>query len=161
MQIGHAARGSGVSAKMIRHYEAIGLLPPADRRESGYRDYGASDVHRLQFIRRARDLGFPIAQIRTLLRLWSDRERSNADVKSVALAHAAELEEKIAALQEMRATLSSLADACDGDGRPDCPILQGLGGGRAGERPCPEASAIVLRPHAGGGSSVGKRRALA
>jgi MerR family gold-responsive transcriptional activator of gol and ges genes len=129
MQIGQAAKGSGVSAKMIRHYEAIGLLPEADRRESGYRDYSHSDLHRLQFIRRARDLGFPIERIRVLLKLWSDRERSNAEVKALALAHVAELEQKIRQLSDMRETLSELAHACDGDGRPNCPILRGLAEG--------------------------------
>ena len=128
MQIGQAAKSSRVMAKMIRHYEAIGLLPPADRRESGYRDYSHSDVHWLQFIRRARDLGFSIERIRLLLRLWSDRDRSNADVKTLALAHMRELEEKIGHLREMSATLSHRARACDGDGRPDCRILQGLEG---------------------------------
>lgn len=130
MQIGQASKGSGVSAKMIRHYEAIGLLPAADRRDSGYRDYSHSDVHRLQFIRRARDLGFSIERIKVLLRLWSDRERSNAEVKALALAHVAELDEKIRQLREMSATLKNLAKACDGDGRPDCPILLGLEGGQ-------------------------------
>jgi Cu(I)-responsive transcriptional regulator len=128
MQIGAAARASGVSAKMIRHYEAIGLIPSAGRRDSNYRDYGAADVHRLGFIRRARDLGFSIAEIRDLLTLWGDRERSSADVKALTLRHIAELEEKIAALGEMRDTLSHLADCCDGDHRPDCPIIRGLEG---------------------------------
>jgi MerR family transcriptional regulator, copper efflux regulator len=104
VQIGQAAKSSGVTAKMIRHYEAIGLLPAADRRASGYRDYSHSDVHRLQFIRRARDLGFSIDRIRLLLRLWSDRDRSNADVKKLALAHVQELEEKIGHLREMSAS---------------------------------------------------------
>lgn len=128
MQIGAAARVSGVSAKMIRHYEAIGLIPSADRRESNYRDYGAAEVHRLGFIRRARDLGFSIEEIRNLLRLWGDRERSSGDVKALTLAHIAELETKIAALGEMRDTLMHLADCCDGDHRPDCPIIKGLEG---------------------------------
>jgi MerR family copper efflux transcriptional regulator len=131
MQIGQAAKNCGVSAKMIRHYEAIGLLPEADRRASGYRDYSPHDVHRLQFIRRARDLGFSIERIRVLLRLWSDRARSNAEVKKLALAHVAELDQKIQLLGEMRATLGHLAQACDGDGRPDCPILHGLADGPA------------------------------
>jgi Cu(I)-responsive transcriptional regulator len=116
---------------MIRHYEAIGLLPPAGRRDSGYRDYSDNDVHRLRFIRRARDLGFSIERIRILLRLWSDRRRSSAEVKALALAHVAELDEKIERLREMSATLGHLANACDGDSRPDCPILRGL----AGEKP--------------------------
>ena len=115
---------------MIRHYESIGLLPAAGRRESGYRDYEHADVHRLQFVRRARDLGFSIDRIKTLLRLWSDRDRSNAEVKALALTHVVELQEKIKQLQVMSATLSRLAKACDGDGRPDCPILHDLERGR-------------------------------
>ena len=134
MQIGEASAGSGVSTKMIRHYESIGLLPEADRRQSGYRDYDHSDVHRLQFVRRARDLGFSIDQIRVLLRLWSDRNRSNAEVKRLALTHVAELKDKIKKLEQMSKTLSSLARACDGDGRPDCPILEGLGRGNTPSR---------------------------
>ena len=128
MQIGQAAKASGVSAKMIRHYEAIGLIPDAGRRDNTYRDYSPADVHRLQFIRRARDLGFSIEQIRNLMRLWSDRARSNAEVKAIALAHIAELEEKIDHLRAMAATLHHLADACDGSGRPDCPIIRDLEG---------------------------------
>jgi len=126
MQIGKAASGAGVSAKMIRHYEAIGLLPAADRRDSGYRDYSAADMHRLRFIGRARDLGFSLERIRVLLRLWTDRDRSNAEVKALAAIHIAELEEKIRHLRAMSETLTDLARACDGDGRPDCPILNGL-----------------------------------
>lgn len=128
MQIGAAAKASGVSAKMIRHYEAIGLIPSADRRDSNYRDYGPAEVHRLAFIRRGRDLGFSIEEIRDLLKLWGDRERSSADVKRLTQAHIAELNEKIAALAEMRATLAHLVDCCDGDNRPDCPIIEGLEG---------------------------------
>ena len=139
MQIGQAAKGSGVSAKMIRHYETIGLLPPAGRRESGYRDYSDNDVHRLQFIRRARDLGFSIERIRVLLHLWSDRRRSSAEVKALALAHVAELDEKIERLREMSAVLRHLASACDGDGRPDCPILRGLAGQEASHDRVPAA----------------------
>ena len=135
MQIGAAAKVSGVSAKMIRHYESIGLIPSADRRDSNYRDYGASEVHRLGFIRRARDLGFSMDEIRELLTLWGDRERSSADVKALTLAHVAELEEKIAALGEMRNTLMHLADSCDGDHRPHCPIIKGL----EGTMPLPDA----------------------
>ena len=128
MQIGEAAKATGVSAKMIRHYEAIGLVPAADRRQSNYRDYGREDVHRLGFIRRARDLGFSMDEIRDLLRLWADSDRSSADVKALAQRHIAELDGKIALLQEMRGTLGALADACDGDHRPDCPIIQSLEG---------------------------------
>lgn len=126
MQIGEAARASGVSTKMIRHYEAIGLIPAADRRDSNYRDYSRHDVHRLAFIRRARDLGFSMDEIRDLLRLWSDQERSSADVKMLTLGHIAELEKRITLLQEMRDTLTHLADACDGDHRPHCPIIRRL-----------------------------------
>lgn len=128
MQIGEAARVTGVSAKMIRHYEAIGLIPAAGRRDSNYRDYGHHDLHRLGFIRRARDLGFSIEQIRDLLKLWGDRERESADVKALTLGHIAELKKKIAALEEMRETLSHLAEACDGDHRPECPIIADLAG---------------------------------
>src|ERR1051325_10964981 len=96
MQIGAAAHASGVSSKMIRHYEAIGLIPAADRRDSNYRDYGAEDVHRLGFIRRARDLGFSVEEIRSLLKLWGDRERSSREVKALVAAHVAELDRKIA-----------------------------------------------------------------
>lgn len=128
MQIGEAARLTGVSAKMIRHYESIGLIPSADRRESNYRDYGHHDVHRLGFIRRARDLGFSIEEIRDLLRLWGDQQRSSADVKALTLGHITELDRKITLLTEMRDTLTHLAHACDGDHRPDCPIIQSLAG---------------------------------
>lgn len=128
MQIGQAARASGVSAKMIRHYEAIGLIPAADRRSSNYRDYGPADVHRLGFIRRARDLGFSMNEIRDLLRLWGDSSRSSADVKSLADSHIAELDQKIALLREMRETLATLAAACEGDNRPHCPIIESLAG---------------------------------
>lgn len=126
MNIGQAARASGVSAKMIRHYESIGLVPPADRRDSGYRDYGAADLHRLGFIRHARDLGFSLERIRVLLGLWSDPGRSNADVKAIARAHVRELEDRARQLNEMADALRTLADACDGDGRPDCPIIASL-----------------------------------
>lgn len=128
MNIGEAARASGVSAKMIRHYESIRLLPVAARRASGYRDYNDTDVHRLRFIRRARDLGFPLDRIRDLLRLWSDRGRSNAEVKTIALAHLATLEQQLRTLQDVVSVLRALADACDGDGRPHCPIIAELDG---------------------------------
>ncbi|ACL55832.1 Cu(I)-responsive transcriptional regulator [Methylobacterium nodulans] len=141
MNIGQAAQASGVSAKMIRYYESIGLVPPAGRRESGYRAYGPADLHRLGFIRRARDLGFSIERIRLLLELWSDQDRSNAEVKAIALTHINELEERARQLQEMADSLRTLADACEGDGRPDCPIIRSLESGGApachGERPAP------------------------
>ena len=118
MQIGEASKATGVSSKMIRHYESIGLIPQAGRRDSNYRDYGAEDLHRLGFIRRARDLGFSMDEIRDLLRLWGDRKRSARDVKTLAVAHIAELDQKIALLGEMRSTLAHLADCCDGGDRP-------------------------------------------
>ena len=126
MNIGQASKASGVSAKMIRYYESIGLVPKSARRESGYRDYGAADLHRLGFIRRARDLGFSMDEIRQLLRLWSDQGRSSREVKDIALRHIADLDERARQLTEMADALRHLADACEGDGRPDCPIIEGL-----------------------------------
>ena len=126
MNIGEASAASGVSAKMIRYYEQAGLSPPADRSHSGYRIYNDADVHRLRFIRRARDLGFSVAEISELLGLWNDRSRRSADVKRLAQAHIADLEERIEHLRQMSATLQTLADCCVGDDRPDCPILEGL-----------------------------------
>ena len=128
MKIGEASAASGVSQRMIRHYEKIGLRPPAPRRESGYRDYDQRDLHTLKFIGRARDAGFPIEEIRQLLALWSDRDRSSADVKALALARAAELKRKANELDAMRRTLEELATRCHGDDRPDCPILGELEG---------------------------------
>lgn len=132
MRIGEAAEASGVSAKMIRHYEAVGLLPPASRRESGYRDYGEAEVHALRFIRRARDLGFSLAEIADLLALWGDRKRASAEVKRLALSHVEDLERKARALSAMAETLRHLAESCHGDGRPECPILEDLAGQRPG-----------------------------
>jgi Cu(I)-responsive transcriptional regulator len=128
MRIGAASRVTGISAKMIRHYESIGLIPAADRRDSNYRDYAAEDIHRLGFIRRARDLGFSIEEIRDLLRLWGDRDRSSRDVRSLTLAHIGELDRKIALLGEMRSTLAHLVSCCEGGDRPDCPIIESLAG---------------------------------
>lgn len=128
MKIGEASAASGVSQRMIRHYEKIGLMPQAARRDSGYRDYDERDVHVLRFIRRARDLGFPIEEIGRLMALWNDRSRSSADVKALALSRAAELQRKAAELDEMRRALEHLAATCHGDDRPDCPILGGLAG---------------------------------
>lgn len=128
MKIGEASTASGVSQRMIRHYEKIGLMPPAARRNSGYRDYDQRDLHTLRFIGRARDVGFPIEEIRRLLALWNDRERSSADVKALALARAAELKRKARELNEMRRSLEHLAERCHGDDRPECPILGDLEG---------------------------------
>ena len=123
MNIGAASDASGVSQRMIRHYEKIGLVPPPARRGS-YRDYADPDVHRLRFIANARDLGFPIEEIRTLLGLWSDRSRSSSEVKTLAQARADELGRKAATLEDMRSTLLELVNRCHGDDRPDCPILR-------------------------------------
>ncbi len=130
MNIGQAADSAGVSAKRIRYYEQIGLIVAAKRSDAGYRVYDERDLHTLRFIHRARQLGFSLPQIATLLALWQDRRRSSANVKKVALAHVAELSMKITELQSMVDTLEDLAARCDGDSRPDCPILaelQGLG----------------------------------
>jgi MerR family copper efflux transcriptional regulator len=137
MNIGEAARQSGVTAKMIRHYEGIGLIAPGKRTEAGYRLYSEKDVHELRFIKRARTLGFSLEQIRTLLSLWQDRSRASLDVKRMASAHVEELNARIRELTEMRDTLASLADACHGDQRPDCPILQGLESGALAVAPAP------------------------
>lgn len=126
MNIGQASKSSGVSQRMIRHYEAIGLIPPALRRDSGYRDYDASDVHRLRFIASARDLGFGVTEIGKLLELWSDTQRSSSEVKALALSRAEELGRKASALENMRRALLDLASRCHGDDRPNCPILEGL-----------------------------------
>ena len=135
MNIGKASAASGVSAKMIRYYESIDLLAAARRTEAGYRFYTDEDVHVLRFIRRARDLGFSLADIGELLALWQDQGRASADVKGIALAHVAALERKIAELQGMADTLRTLAAHCHGDARPDCPILTDLdAAGRSHER---------------------------
>lgn len=128
MKIGQAASASGISERMIRHYEKIGLVPTAARRDSGYRDYDSTDVHTLTFIGRARDLGFSVEEIRKLLELWQDRSRASHDVKELALARAAELKRKERALHEMRRSLEHLAGTCHGDERPDCPIIGELEG---------------------------------
>ncbi|HET8727029.1 MAG TPA: Cu(I)-responsive transcriptional regulator [Alphaproteobacteria bacterium] len=126
MNIGQAAKTSGVNAKLIRYYESIGLIPEAGRTASGYRVYMPNDVNTLRFIKRARSLGFPIERIQLLVSLWQDRSRASADVKRIALEHVAELEAKVAELQAMSGTLRELAEACHGDDRPDCPILHDL-----------------------------------
>jgi MerR family copper efflux transcriptional regulator len=126
MNIGDAAKASGVSAKMIRYYEQEGLIPPAIRSLSGYRHYSDKDVQRLRFIRRARDLGFPMEGIRELLALWSDRSRHSSEVKRLALDHVQRLEARMRELRSMADTLRTLADCCAGNDRPDCPILTDL-----------------------------------
>jgi Cu(I)-responsive transcriptional regulator len=136
MNIGEAAEATGVTAKMIRHYEEIGLIRAAGRTGAGYRVYGAKDLSTLSFIRRARDLGFSIAQIRDLLALWQDRERASGDVKRIASAHVAEMKEKMRLLHEMVQTLEHLSAHCHGDDRPDCPILEQLAAGKAEEKCC-------------------------
>ncbi|MCC2106828.1 MAG: Cu(I)-responsive transcriptional regulator [Hyphomicrobiales bacterium] len=132
VSIGEAAKVSGVSAKMIRYYESIGLIAAPRRSAAGYRFYDERDVQTLRFVRRARDLGFPVEDIGKLLELWRDGARSSADVKQLAEHHIAELEGKIAALQAMQRTLEQLACACHGDERPDCPILEDLSAGSDG-----------------------------
>ena len=129
MNIGEAAKASGVSAKMIRYYESIRLIPAAGRTGSGYRVYSPTDIQILRFIRRSRDLGFPIEKIEELLTLWRDRSRHSGDVKRLAIEQIDGLERKVHEMQAMIGTLRHLADACCGDHRPDCPILTDLGGG--------------------------------
>jgi len=126
MNIGEAARASGVSAKMIRYYESIDLIPPATRGANGYRHYAEQDVHTLRFVRRARALGFSMADIEQLVRLWRDRNRSSADVKTIAEGHMAALSARIEEMEAMRRTLEELAEHCHGDARPECPILEDL-----------------------------------
>ncbi|KAA0679487.1 Cu(I)-responsive transcriptional regulator [Roseomonas genomospecies 6] len=126
MNIGEAAKASGVNAKLIRYYESIGLIPEAGRTASGYRVYTRQEVNILRFVKRARTLGFSIERIQHLVGLWRDKDRASAEVKRVALEHVAELEAKIAEMQAMADTLRELADACHGDHRPDCPILHDL-----------------------------------
>lgn len=126
MNIGEAARASQVSAKMIRHYEAIGLIGEARRTDAGYRVYSSQDVQVLQFIHRGRALGFSLDQIRDLLALWQDKGRASADVRALAREHISELNRKIAEMEAMRRTLEKLSASCHGDSRSDCPILDDL-----------------------------------
>lgn len=127
MNIGDVAKATGISAKMIRYYEETGLIRAALRSYSGYRVYTESDIQTLRFVRRARDLGFTVKQIDDLLTLWLDRDRASADVKQIAMSHVAELEKKMQELKEMTEALRHLASNCQGDKRPDCPILMSLG----------------------------------
>jgi Cu(I)-responsive transcriptional regulator len=131
VNIGQAATASGVTPKMIRHYEAIGLLPRVARSGSGYRVYDDRTLHTLRFIRRAREMGFGLDEIAALLTLWGNRRRASAEVKSLAARHVAELQARIERMQAMQRTLQQLVDACHGDERPDCPILDDLAGAGA------------------------------
>ena len=128
VNIGSAARRSGISAKMVRHYESLGLLPRVARTDSGYRQYTEADVHTLQFIKRGRDLGFSMAEIAELVGLWHNRKRASASVKRIAQQHLHELAQRIEAMQAMQRSLMSLLEHCHGDERPDCPILDDLAG---------------------------------
>ncbi|MFN4056942.1 MAG: Cu(I)-responsive transcriptional regulator [Roseinatronobacter sp.] len=152
MNIGDAARATGVSTKMIRYYEDIGLIPPAARTLSGYRVYSEQDIHKLRFIRRARDLGFTVDGIGDLLGLWADRARQSADVKRLAMAHVADLRAKIRELEDMASTLETLAACCHGNDRPDCPILT--------ELEAPDPARPVLAKRAGAVSGKAGRHTL-
>ncbi|MES2785713.1 MAG: Cu(I)-responsive transcriptional regulator [Pseudomonadota bacterium] len=142
MNIGEAAEKAGVTPKMVRHYESLGLLPKVHRTESGYRVYGESEVHTLRFIKRSRDLGFSIPVIGELVKLWQDRRRPSASVKKVASAHLAELDRKITEMESMRKTLGHLIHCCHGDDRPDCPILGDL---ESFVAPAPTKSTVKAR----------------
>jgi len=126
MNIGEAAKISGVNAKLIRHYESIGIIPKASRSDAGYRTYSEADVHILSFVKRARTLGFSMKEIKKLVSLWRNKSRASSEVKNLALKHIEEMEQKIQELQEMVKTLKHLSKNCHGDGRPDCPILNDL-----------------------------------
>ncbi|RVT54478.1 Cu(I)-responsive transcriptional regulator [Rubrivivax albus] len=130
MNIGQAAQATGVTPKMIRHYESLGLLPAVARSDAGYRRYDERTLHTLRFIRRARDLGFSLDEIAQLLGLWADPARASAEVRALAQRHVADLDERIARMQAMRRSLQQLVQCCHGDDRPDCPILDDLAGGQ-------------------------------
>lgn len=144
MNIGQVSKATGVSLRMIRHYEGIGLMPSPDRRDNGYRDYPPRSIERLRFIANARDLGFSVEEISALLGLWDDRERASSEVKAIALEHAEELARKAAALEAMRGVLLALVEGCSGDARPDCPILAGLAETR--QRPARQLTAAKTKP---------------
>ena len=129
MNIGEAAALAGLPTKTIRYYEQVGLVAPAARAENGYRHYGAPEVHTLRFVQRARSLGFSVAECRELLALYFDRNRTSASVKTITRRRIADIDQKIAELEGLRATLADLAEKCHGDDRPDCPILADLAGG--------------------------------
>ena len=147
MNIGQAATASGVTAKMIRYYESIGLIGPPVRTEAGYRTYASDEIHELRFIKRARTLGFSIEEARELLALWRDKSRASADVKRFAMKHVRDLETKIGELQAMSRTLRHLAQTCHGDDRPDCPILADLAD--VGAKPAHHTKRVpAAEPHA-------------
>lgn len=146
MNIGHAAKASGVSAKMVRYYESVGLIPEAPRSKAGYRTYSESDVHTLRFIRRARDLGFRVNEIANLVSLWRDQSRRSADVKTLVVGHISALKCRIAEMEAMVDTLSDLAESCQGDQRAECPILRDL------ENPNPDKS--MLHSERGKGGAI-------
>jgi MerR family transcriptional regulator, copper efflux regulator len=160
VNIGEAAGASGVSEKMIRYYESIGLVGPVRRSANGYRVYGESEVHTLAFIRRARDLGFGMEAIATLLALWRDRGRSSAEVKAIAEAHVAGLQAKIDELAAMQRTLEHLVACCAGDARPDCPIIEDLSAAERGavrSSPSPSAGAAARRGRGRAGGPAPRR----
>jgi MerR family gold-responsive transcriptional activator of gol and ges genes len=160
MNIGKAAGASGVSAKMIRYYEGIGLLHKAARRENSYRDFDQRDIHDLRFIKRARNLGFSVEEITTLLGLWRDARRPSREVKRITSDHIAKLEARVAEMQGMVDALKHLASHCHGNDRPDCPILEDLGGGRVPTDPTPGGERATRQKEPQGDSLPG-RRALA
>lgn len=143
MNIGQVSKATGVSLRMIRYYEGIGVMPPPDRRDNGYRDYPPPSIERLRFIANARDLGFSLDEISALLSLWDDRTRASSVVKAIALDHAKDLARKAEALEAMRRTLLELVEGCSGDARPDCPILAGLAENR--QHPARELTAATPR----------------
>lgn len=150
MNIGEASKASGVSTKMIRHYESVGLFPEAARTDAGYRQYGEREVNTLRFIRHSRDLGFSIEQIRELLGLWQNQKRPSRHVKALAQAHIEELDVKLNELQAMKATLEHLVHCCHGDDRPDCPIIESL----SQEQAAPE---LIVRHTSTSGLRPGSR----
>jgi Cu(I)-responsive transcriptional regulator len=145
MNIGEAARASGMSAKMIRYYESIGVIGPADRSDAGYRVYAPRDVHLLRFIKRARSLGFPVERVNQLVTLWQDHGRASAEVKRIALTQIGELEQRIAELETMKRTLAHLAAHCHGDQRPECPILDDLAAASSKAAPALRRTALKRR----------------
>lgn len=162
MNIGAAASMSGVSAKMVRHYESLGLLAKVARTEAGYRQYTMAEVHTLRFIRRGRELGFSMAEIGELLNLWQNRRRASGDVKRIAQAHVADLDRRIAEMTGMKRTLEALVHCCQGNDRPDCPILDELAETEplvpASGRPR-EKIARTRRPDAGRGAQASRSTA--